>query len=279
MKKALVTGGAGFMGFHLAKTLAKDRAVIICDNLSRGKMDGELKAFLEQKNVEFVQCDLTDADKVADLEKADEVYHLAAVQGTKNFYEIPHKVIRTNLLSTINLLDWFVQSKSGKILFSSSSEAYAGTVTKFGGQIPTPEEIPLCVEDPYNPRWSYGASKIAGEVLFTAYAKGFGMDFVIIRYHNVYGPRMGFDHVVPEFIARTLRKENPFQVYGGQETRAFCFVDDAVEATRLAMQRGQKTIHIGTGEEVKIIDLAKKIHKIMKFEADVKVNPAPKGSV
>ncbi len=279
MKKALVTGGAGFIGFHLAKSLANDRHVTICDNLSRGEMDDELKTFLEGKNADFVQCDLTDARQVAKLEKTDEVYHLAAVQGTKKFYEIPHKVIRTNLLSTINILDWVVQSKSGRILFSSSSEAYAGTINKFGGQIPTPEEIPLCVEDPYNPRWSYGASKIAGEALFAAYSKGFNINFVIIRYHNIYGPRMGFDHVVPEFIMRTLKKENPFQVYGGQETRAFCFVEDAVEATKLAMQGGEKTIHIGTEEEVKIIDLAKKIHGIMKYKAQIKVNPAPAGSV
>ncbi len=284
MKRALVTGGAGFIGFALGKQLAaSDYSVVVCDNLSRGKMDDELKTFLKKPNVEFVQCDLTKPEELAKLgTNFDYVYHLAAVQGTKNFYDKPAHVSRTNILCTINLLDWFVQLKKGKILFSSSSEAYASTISKFNGKIPTPEDIPLTIEDVYNPRWSYAASKLAGEVLFANYGKAYGIDFVIIRYHNVYGPRMGFDHVMPEFIMRTLKGENPFNIYGGTETRAFCYVDDAVRATQLVMESKatNETIHIGNDKtEVSIIDFAKDIHKLMGYKTEIKVNPAPKGSV
>src|SRR3989344_2933726 len=108
MEKVLITGGAGFIGFHLASYLSKKASVTICDNLSRGRDDADLKALLGSKNVSFVKCDLTKTDDLGKLEKHDYVYHLAAVQGTKNFYEKPHTVLRTNLLSTINLLDWYV---------------------------------------------------------------------------------------------------------------------------------------------------------------------------
>ncbi len=284
MKKVLVTGGAGFIGFHLAKKLSNEHEVVICDNLWRGKDDDELKQLVEKPNVAFVKCDLTKPEEVANLgENYDEVYHLAAIQGTKNFYDKPHVVSRTNLLSCINILDWFVEkSRKGKMVYSSSSETYAGTVKCFKGKVPTPEEIQLTVEDPYNPRWSYGASKIMGEVLFANYGKAYEINFATVRYHNVYGPRMGFDHVVPEFIERTLKQENPFQIYGGEDTRAFCYIDDAIAGTRLVMESNfnNATIHVGNDKgEIKIVDLAKTLHKLMDYDVAINVNPAPKGSV
>lgn len=279
--KILITGGAGFVGFHLARRLA-GHEVHICDNLSRGRMDEELKELLES-GVSFIQCDLTSAAELGKLDSDySHVYHLAAVQGTKNFYEIPDKVLRTNLLSSINVLDWFAAAECGKILFSSSSENYAGTIRRFGGQIPTPEDIPLCIDDVKNPRWSYGVSKIAGELLFLNYARARKFRASIIRYHNIYGPRMGFDHVIPEFALRLLQKEDPFKIYGGAETRAFCYVDDAVAATELVMNSPNTDgdiVHIGKEDEISIANLAKKMFDIAGFHPELEMLPAPQGSV
>lgn len=280
--KILITGGAGFVGFHLAKNLAKTSTVHLCDNLFRGRMDEELRALLENKNVGFIKCDMTNVDDLKALDNNyNYVYHLAAVQGTRNFYEMPDKVLRTNMLSAINILDWFSSSQSGKILFSSSSETYSGTIKMFSGQVPTPEDIPLCVDDIKNPRWSYGVSKIAGELLFINYAKTRKFRMSIIRYHNVYGPRMGFDHVVPEFFVRAIKKEDPFKIYGGKETRAFCYVDDAVAATELVMKAAKDgdIVHIGTQDEIAIMELAKKVCDVANLHPHFEVLPSPEGSV
>ena len=210
MKRALITGGAGFIGFHLAKHLAEQKYnVTILDNFARGKEDREFLELIEKENVQFFKGDITkqetfdELDKLNGEEKFDYVYHLAAINGTENFYNIPDKVLKVGVIGTINVLDWFVKKNYGKLLFSSSSEAYAGALKLFGEEfpIPTHENVPLIVDDPSNVRWSYGASKIIGEVAIYAYAKSFNIkDFVIIRYHNIYGPRMGNDHVIPQFI-------------------------------------------------------------------------------
>jgi nucleoside-diphosphate-sugar epimerase len=164
-------------------------------------MDNELKSLLELDNVTYINCDLTNPNDFDKLDtNYDYVYHLAAINGTKNFYEMPQKVLRVNVLSSINLLDWYIQTKCKKILFTSSSETYAGTMRTSGFSIPTPENVPLCVDDILNPRWSYGGSKIMGELLFLNYSKMNNFDMSIIRYHNIYGGRMGYDHVIPEFI-------------------------------------------------------------------------------
>ncbi|MBU2100874.1 NAD-dependent epimerase/dehydratase family protein, partial [Candidatus Micrarchaeota archaeon] len=245
----------------------------------------EFNKLLENKNVSFIEIDLIDKNQFTKLDKYDFVYHLAAINGTENFYKIPDKVLKVGTIGTINMLDWFIQNKKGKFLFSSSSETYAGTLKLLGKNfpIPTPEEIPLTVEDPSNPRWSYGAGKIISEVAVHCYNHIHDFDFSIVRYHNIYGPRMGTEHVMPQFIKRILKKENPFKIFGGKETRAFCFIDDAVQATKLVMENpkaNKKTFHIGrSDEEIKIIDLAKMLFEIAGTNPEIKTLPAPKGSV
>lgn len=288
-KKVLITGGAGFIGFHLANHLSNQTnyEVTILDNFARGRDDDDFKKLLEKKNIHFIEGDIT---LPATFEKIgtdyDYVYHLAMINGTGNFYSIPDKVIKVGIIGTINVLDWFVKQKNGKLLFSSSSEAYAGALKLLGEKfpIPTPEEVPLVVDDPTNVRWSYGASKIIGEVAMHAYAKAHGMkNFVIIRYHNIYGPRMGFEHVIPQFIERIVKKENPFKIMGGDETRTFCYIEDGVRATQLIMEREEtngKTIHIGRSDgELSIIDLAKKVFAVANFNPKIEILPAPQGSV
>lgn len=285
MKKCLVTGGAGFIGCHLAKKLADEgQHVTVCDNLFRGKADEDFKRLTEMKNVQYIQADLTAPESFKQFDKNyDYVYHLAAINGTKNFYEIPDKVLRVNTLAAVNILDWFITAKCKKILFTSSSETYAGTMRLFGVPIPTPENVPLSIEDIHNPRWSYGGSKIIGELFFANYARVHKFDMSIIRYHNIYGARMGYEHVIPEFIARIEKKEDPFKIFGGTETRAFCYVDDATEATKSVMESSAtngEIVHIGNDtEEITIKDLAKRMFGIAGVSPKLDIQPAPSGSV
>ena len=284
MPDSLITGGTGFIGHHLALHLSdKGHDVTICDNLFRGKMDSSIKELLERKNVKYIKCDMTNTDDLAQLDSYDYVYHLAAINGTRHFYEIPHTVLRVNILGVINLLDWFAEEKKGKVLFTSSSETYAGTVMRFGAAVPTNEDVALSIDDIYNPRWSYGSSKIAGESLFVNYARHYKFPMTIVRYHNIYGPRMGTEHVIPEFILRAARREDPFCIKGGSETRAFCYVDDAVRATVLCMENAAANGRIfnagNDAEEISIIDLAKKIFSLVRFEPELDIRPAPEGSV
>lgn len=286
--KALITGGAGFIGYHLAKSLAEDRYdVTVLDNLARGVHDDDFKTLLEHPNVSFIKADITDSNALARLDKQyDYVYHLAAINGTENFYNIPDKVIKVGIIGILNILDWFVASRHGKILLSSTSEAYAGALTLLGDKfpIPTPEDVPLVVLDPHNVRWSYGGSKILSEITMHSYAKARHMKrYAIVRYHNIYGPRMGYEHVIPQFLQRILRKQNPFPVYGGEETRAFCYVSDGIQATRAVMEHPHtdgQTVHIGkSDEEINIIDLARRLFDITGYHPSLDLHPAPEGSV
>ena len=289
-KKALITGGAGFIGFHLGKYLAsQDYNVTILDNFERGGEDKEFRELINKNNVHFINGDITRQETFDNLnEWFDYVYHLAAINGTENFYKIPDRVLKVGTIGTLNVLDWFIKGKKGKgkLLFSSSSEAYAGALKLLGDKfpIPTPEEVPLVIDVPSNIRWSYGASKILGEIAMHSYSFAHNIDnFVIIRYHNIYGQRMGFDHVIPQFIERIVKKEYPFKIYGGQETRSFCYMDDAIKATQLVMESSKtngKTIHIGkSDEEIKIIDMAKKLFEIANVNPKIDILPAPEGSV
>tara|TARA_R110002110_G_scaffold148764_1_gene339912 strand:+ start:1382 stop:2290 length:909 start_codon:yes stop_codon:yes gene_type:complete len=281
--KVLVTGGTGFIGLNLSIYLAKNGAqVTICDNNFRGKLDEDAKHAVDECGLKFLKCDLTNKDDFQNLDKDyDEIYHLAAVNGTENFYKMPEKVLRVNTLAVINLLDWVVDNDiKSKILFSSSSETYATTRNK---KIPTPETVDLTIDDVHNPRFSYAGSKIIGELFFLNYAKKYDLDTKIVRYHNIYGPRMGYEHVMPQFSVRILKKESPFKIYGGENTRAFCYIDDAVEATISVMRCDEaknQIVNIGNEkEEVKILDLAKKMLNFSDYDVKIEIEDAPSGSV
>lgn len=288
MKKTLIFGGAGFIGYHLSKHLSdQGHEVTIVDNFKRSAEDKEFKELISRNNVEFIKASILDKKTFENLDTDyDYVYHLCAINGTQNFYKIPVQVLKVGTVGTLNILDWFVKCKKGKILFSSSSETYGGLLKILNDKfkIPTPEEVPLVVNDPSNVRWSYGGSKILGEVAFHAYSQEHDLKkYVIIRYHNIYGPRMGYDHVIPQFIQRIVNKESPFKVYGGQETRTFCYVDDAVRATQLVMETdstNQGTINIGrSDDEIKILDMLNKLFSIVNYKPPLDIQSAPAGSV
>ncbi len=284
-KKVLITGGCGTVGYFLAKSLSEQgQEVVIADNLSRGKMDKEVKALLEQPNVKFVELDITDFSQFNRLGSGyDYVYHLAAVNGTKNFYEKPQEVLKVGVQGVLNILEWFKEQKRGKILFTSSNEGYASYISLTGGPLPTPENVPLCVDDVLNPRWSYGGGKIIGELLFVNWSRAYNFPMSIVRYHNSYGPRMGNEHVIPEFLARIIKQEDPFKIFGADATRSFCYIDDTVRATQLVME-SEKTngeiVHIGNSEEISMLDLAKKMFDLFGFHPkNMEIHEAPKGSV
>ncbi len=285
LTKALITGGLGFIGFHLAKHLQeKGDKVIICDNQFRGKIDEEVKIFLKKNGVEYINMDMADKKDFEKLDNNyDAVYHLAAINGTKYFYQIPEEVLRVNLLSTINLLEWIKDTSCKDMLFSSSSEVYSGTILKFGWKIPTEEDVPLCIEDVSNPRYSYGGSKIAGELLFLNYGRKYSLNTRIVRFHNIYGERMGYEHVIPEFFKRIFDKVDPFPIHGGNETRSFIYVMDGVRAARLVMEN-EKTkdeiINIGNeDEEITIKDLSEKMFEITGVNPKIELKESLKGSV
>ena len=291
--KILITGGAGFIGYHLALHLLKEYGqnteITLVDNFQRGKRDNDLKKLLNDPRISFLELDLTDISSYEKLGSGyDHAYHLAAINGTKNFYEMPHETLRINTLSLVYMLEWFKEKNSGgKFCFTSSNEAYAGGLNAFDKlTIPTPEKVPLVIDDPYNPRWSYAATKLVGELFVIHYAAKYNFRALIVRPHNFYGPRSGYDHVIPEFSARIAEKTDPFPIYGADDTRTFCYIDDAVRAMRMLMDSKKtdalpiETAHIGDVYEVTIEELAERMFKVAGWrpqKTDIKSSPA--GSV
>lgn len=283
MSNILVTGAAGFIGWRLAKKLAEDpEAHIYCvDNFIRGEADDAYEKLCEQPNVTRIDVDLTDRAALSQLpDQVDKVFHLAALNGTQNFYERPFEVMRCCTLPTIYLLEKYANTKLERFIYAGTSEAYASTVSRFGWEVPTDETVPLSVDDPSNTRWSYGASKMHGEIAVHCAASDFGAPFSIIRYHNVYGPRMGDKHVIPDFLMRA--KDGVFALYGYEDTRAMLYIDDAVEATLAVAENpacAGETINIGSSHEITMKNLGELMMTVCGFEGEIDLHPSPKGSV
>ncbi|MBO3750455.1 NAD-dependent epimerase/dehydratase family protein [Streptosporangiaceae bacterium NEAU-GS5] len=271
--RVLVLGGAGFIGLHLTRRLAEEgHAVTVVDDFSRGRRD-EAVATLP---IEVLSADLTDPAAYAALpHRWDQVYMLAAVVGVRNVEADPARVMRVNTLALMHLLDWL---DGEPLFFASTSEAYAGGVGAGLVPVPTPENVPLVIEDIGAHRFAYAVSKLWGE----AAVRHTAPHAVIGRFHNVYGPRMGADHVIPELSLRAVRGEDPFLLYGSDQTRAFCYVDDAVDAMiRLMGAPGAagRIVHIGAGVETNIGDLAKLILRMAGMSPQLDPRPAPPGAV
>ena len=285
MATIIVTGAAGFIGYHVANALSLDPAndVVCVDNFSRGSRD---KLYLEltgKRNVTHVDVDLTDLRTFEKLPgKADFIYHMAALNGTQNFYENPFLVLKSSTIPTLNLIEHYGKSGRhvGRFVYAGSSEAYAATITRFNWEIPTGEDVPLSLDDIYNPRWSYAASKMHGEVATIHGCRQFGIDFTIIRYHNTYGPRMGDKHVIPDFLTRA--RKGVFELYGFDDTRSFIYVDDSVRATVAlanAADAVDQVVNVGGPEEIRIEALARLMMEVCGFKGDLVLHPSPKGSV
>lgn len=281
-RRVLVTGGIGFIGYHLAASLSDnpETEVVLADSANPAVDDVDLARLLNRPNVSLVSGDLAEAIMYERIGRGyDEVYHLAAIVGVRAVLERPHEVLRVNALTTLKLLDWFVQGGGEKLLFSSTSEAYAWTQSFYPVPVPTPEDVPLALTNLDNPRLTYAASKIHGELAVRQFCKVFNKRSVIVRYHNVYGPRMGYKHVIPELHKRAMDGENPLTVYSPEHRRAFCYVSDAVSATLAAMRQtaaDSLTINIGNDkEEVSIAELAQRLLRVAGIDAPLRPESAP----
>ena len=284
-KKILLLGGAGFIGFYLAEVLSKDpvNKITIADNLSRGKMDSQLTKLIENNNIQFIEGDFTHQESFSLIEKDyDQVYMLASIVGVDNTLSMPHEVIRVNTHLILNTLEWIKESNITKVLFTSTSENYAGTIDEFGFTIPTPENIPLSIPDIAHPRYTYAVTKILGESGFLNYSKAFDFECTIVRYHNVFGPRMGFSHVIPNLVDRFMHdNEDPFMMQGHDQTRTFCYITDAIDATILAMESKKahgEIYHIGADKEITIERLIKTCGEFFNYKGIYEPAPTFPGS-
>lgn len=259
----LVTGGAGFMGANLVHRLINSGyRVRVLDNLSRGSIS-RLKDI--KKNLEFVKGDIRDpvvVDKA--MKNIDCVWHLAFVNGTKFFYTQPELVLEIGVKGIVNVIDSCIKEGVRNLMVASSSEVY-----QTPPRIPTDERVPLNIPDPFNPRYSYAGGKIISELLAINYGRKYFDRVVIFRPHNVYGPDMGWEHVIPQFILRMKKicsqnksKHVRFPMQGnGKETRSFVFIDDFIDGLMLLMRKGKhlNIYNIGTMEQIAIEKVADNI--------------------
>jgi UDP-glucose 4-epimerase len=282
-KKVLITGGAGFIGLHLANRLLDEGCQVhLVDNFSRGVNDIELTETLKRKQTTFENLNINNINDVERLDtNYDVIFHLAAIIGVAHVLERPYDVLSDNILMLVNMIDFARrQKKLSRFFFASTSEVYAGTLKYFELSIPTPESTPLAITDLSQQRTSYMLSKIYGEAL----CRQSGIPFTIFRPHNVYGARMGMSHVIPEQLKKTFEaKDNDMiDVFSVDHTRCFCFIDDAIEMLWRMMNSNDckhKTLNLGTqNPEISMKELAKICHKVTEKILVINEMPASTGS-
>lgn len=243
------------------------------DNDSRGARE-KLGTVSEQ--VEIITGDIRD---LAAVRKAvsgmDCVCHLAYINGTEFFYEKPDLVLEVAVKGMINILDACIAEGVRNVILASSSEVY-----QFPPAVPTDETVPLIVPDVLNPRYSYGGGKIISELLVINYGRKYFDRAIIFRPHNVYGPDMGWEHVIPQFALRMKRMFAEtgggvdFPIQGtGDETRAFIYIDDFITALLRVIEHGEhlNIYHIGTSQEITVRKLAEMTARC--FDRTIRIIP------
>ena len=261
-KTYLVTGGAGFLGSALVRRLVREgNQVRVFDNGWRG-----CRSRLQDLtgNFEYFAGDIRDREAVARaLQGADCVCHLAFINGTQFFYTQPDLVLEVAVKGISNVLDGCLQHQVPELVLASSSEVYQEPPS-----VPTSEDVPLSIPDPQNPRYSYAAGKIISEMMALNYGRNRLRRVLIFRPHNVYGPDMGWEHVIPQFVLRMRALLRPdadtvrFPIQGtGEQTRSFVFIDDLIDGLMAVLKCGAHLgiYNIGTQEEVSIAELARMV--------------------
>ncbi len=274
--RALITGGAGFIGSHLAqKLLAAGTDVTVVDDLSTGSVSN-ITHLLADPRFELVIDTVRNPQIMHVLiEKCDVIYHLAAAVGVKLIVDRPVHTIETNIHGSevvLNIANKFRK----KTLIASSSEVYGKSEN-----VPFHEDDDTILGSTIYSRWSYAASKAIDEFLALAYHRQFGLEVVITRFFNTIGPGQSgsYGMVVPRFVKAALDNQ-PLQVYGtGTQSRCFAYVGDVIEAVTELMNRPHtagRVYNIGSQEEITINDLAKKIIKMTNSKSSIEYIPYEK---
>jgi len=281
-KKYLITGGTGFIGSSLVKRLVKDGySVRVLDNNIRGAKERLEEVY---HKIEFVEADVRDADAMRKAcEGMDSIIHLAYINGTEYFYKFPELVLEVAVKGIMNVIDGCIKENVKELVLASSSEVY-----QTAEKIPTDENVPLTVPNPLNPRYSYGVGKIISELLAINYGRKHFKRVLIFRPHNIYGPDMGWEHVIPQFVLRMKElsrsskgKNIKFPIQGtGKQTRAFCFIDDFIDGLMLVLEKGEhmNIYHIGTIEEISIEGVAEEIGKYFDKKVEIVHEKPAEGS-
>jgi nucleoside-diphosphate-sugar epimerase len=223
-------------------------------------------------NVKYKNLDLSIEANYKNLfKKEDIVINCAALNGTQNFYTSPTRVLRNSAVTAILAAEFAASVGVQKYIYLGSSESYAGGLKLKLFHLPTPEDVPLTIPDIRNSRWSYGISKTIGEMATISNHSEFNLNYLILRLHNIYGPRMGIKHVIPDLVHRF--KSNDGGVYGLNESRSFLFIEDFVTIFLKILSsesiENNTTYNIGSQKEVLIEDLAIMIKNHMKSEVSI----------
>jgi len=269
--RILLTGGAGFIGSHVADAfLRAGHEVTIIDNLSTGRRE------LAPSGARLIEVDLTDPGlgDVVERVRPDVIDHHAAHADVRESVADPIHDARVNLLGTIGLLHAAVRAHVRKVIFISSGGAGYGE----------PASIPCDENHPLRPMSPYGASKAAGEAYVAAFSRFSDLDYTVLRYPNVYGPRQHpyteEGQVVPLFARLMLQGRQPTIFGDGEQARDFVYVGDVADANVLALDRGEReTVNIGTGEGLTVNELFGRLKALVAYPGDAAYAPARPGEV
>jgi nucleoside-diphosphate-sugar epimerase len=283
VSKVLITGGAGFIGERVASALLGDgNEVEIVDNFSRGQNDQSLTKLAATRGARILQEDLLAPEALSSLpDYYDFVLHLAAIVGVQNVLQRPFDTLQNNVLMHLAAIRFARRQRSLKrFVFASTSEVYAGTLRWGDLPVPTPEDITLTLTALQEPRSSYMLSKIYGEAMLLHS----GLPFTIVRPHNIYGPRMGMAHVVPQLLEKAHRAQphSFIEVFSVDHCRSFCFIDDAVEMIRRVLDSPaalNQVLNLGAeGPEITVRRLAEIVIDVVGKPLTIRAMPPTQGS-
>ena len=270
-KKILITGGLGFIGSYIADELIDDNEVIIIDNKSTGKVENLQN--INHENLTIIENDLNDVNLDELLVDVDYVFHLAAMASVPLSIDNPSECVKNNMDATIKLINACKNNNVKKIIFSSSSSVYGDNTN-----IPLKEsEYPL-------PKSPYAASKASGELFLKTYYEAYGLNYISLRYFNVFGPKQDensqYAAVIPNFITALLKEEQPI-IYGdGEQTRDFIYIKDVVNANIKAAESDYNGIvNVASGKKTSINELYKIICETLGYDIEAKYLPERKGDI
>jgi len=253
LRKVVITGGAGFIGSHLADELITDNQVTIIDDLSTGTLNN-ISDIIANKNIKFIRESILNLELLESIfQDTDFVFHLAAIPSVIRSINDPIATNEANITGTLDVLSAARKSKVKKVVFASSSAVYGEAI-----KLPTKEGTPLNFQSPY------ALTKLTGEYYCRLFKELYSQPTICLRYFNVYGPRQSpaseYSAVIPLFLHNVLKKRSPV-IYGdGNQTRDFVFVKDVVQANIIAAESDATGVfNVGSGESITINNLVQKI--------------------